>query len=127
MATGSQWAGLEDVRVPGDLLLSPLDAFRAADSVDSIRERCTLAMAQPEVPASVRRELAGIMAAAADAHRVLTGGARVLAVAVLLAGCTGGDAPLAPGECREVHPDSAIVLRPGHPVCVTVVVDTVKR
>jgi hypothetical protein len=62
---------LVDVRVPRDLLLSPCDAERVRDDLESVRERCALAMAQPDVPRTVLQELAGIMQAATDALTVL--------------------------------------------------------
>lgn len=52
---------------------------------------------------------------------------RLMLLGLLLLGCTAGDAPLAPGECIVVHPDSMIRIEPGKTYCVTITVrrDTV--
>jgi hypothetical protein len=64
-------AGRLDVRVPGDVLLTPVSVARIRGDLESVRERCALAMAQPDVPRVALQELAGIMQAATDALSVL--------------------------------------------------------
>jgi hypothetical protein len=47
-----------------------------------------------------------------------------LLLVLLLAGCTKGEAPLAPGECIKISPDSAFTPKPGGVYCVTIRRDT---
>lgn len=63
---------LSDARSPGDVLLSPVDADRVRNGLESISERATLALAQPGLPPDAASELAGVMEAARQALAVLT-------------------------------------------------------